>query len=107
MSNEAKSVLNYAVSPEVEKMRQLEEALAKLQAENQALKKKKERPLRLKVSDKGCVSILGMNKWGIHLYPNQLARLFAARAEVEAFIEQHKGELEAKQRASGETDTAE
>jgi hypothetical protein len=34
-------------------------------------------------------------------------RVSGERAEVEAFIEQHKGELEAKQRTSGETDATE
>lgn len=77
---------------------QLEAELAKYKAENEALKNAKDKPrnLTLKVSEKGAVSLYGMGKWPVTLYAEQWARVFEAKAQVEAFIEENKAKLSVK-----------
>jgi hypothetical protein len=54
-------------------------------------------PLKLKVSEKGCLSIYGLtSRFPVSLYPNQWERIFAQIDDIRAFIEQHKTEFSVK-----------
>ena len=46
--------------------------------------------LTVKVSNKGAVSIYGLNRFPVTLYAEQWARVFAEKATVEKFIEDNK-----------------
>jgi len=70
--------------------------MEKLKAENDALKKKKEKPLRCQVSQKGAVSIYGLYRFPVTLYGEQWERLFKYIPVVKAFIEEHRSELATK-----------
>ena len=73
--------------------KQESELIAKLVAENTALKAKVATgsQLRLKVSEKGCVSMYGLNKqFPVSLYPQQWSRVFGFQGEVEKFIESNR-----------------
>ncbi len=65
----------------------------RLRAENEALKAKKTRELRLKVSEKGAVSVYGIRRFPITFYADEWDTLLGMSEEVRKFIADHKGEL--------------
>jgi len=70
--------------------------IAKLQADNAALKAKGERKLSLKVSTKGAVSLYGMGRFPVTLYAGQWERVLGAADEIRDFIEANKLTLATK-----------
>lgn len=77
---------------------QLREELAKLKAENAALKDKK-RPgtLSMKVSEKGALSVYGMGRFPVTLYKEQWLKLLSISEEIKTFIEQNDSRLKTKE----------
>jgi uncharacterized protein YigA (DUF484 family) len=79
--------------------------LPNLAQENEALKQKladmqamliaasKPRALSMKVSEKGCASVYGLNTRGIHLYASQWLRIFEQADQIKAFIETNRSLL--------------
>ena len=59
-------------------------------------------PLRLKVSEKGALSVYGMGRFPVTLYKEQWKRLLQASAEIRAFLEEHDAELKSKGAAAEE-----
>jgi len=81
-------------------MKEMQDALAAMQAQNEKLlasleaaKVANQRTLSLKVSEKGAESIYGFGRFPVTMYATNLARLFSLRAEVESFIEANKSKL--------------
>lgn len=72
----------------------LRATVAALQAQLAVANKPK--ALSLKVSEKGAVSLYGMGRFPVTLYREQWARVFAAREQIEAFIETNAGLLSVK-----------
>lgn len=78
----------------------IEEKLARLEAENQALKKQVDRKpgeLRLKVSEKGGLSIYGLGRFPVTLYKEQWNRLLDHADEIREFLKSNDHQLKAKQ----------
>ncbi|HET9916549.1 MAG TPA: hypothetical protein VFQ89_05525 [Candidatus Binatia bacterium] len=78
----------------------IEEKLARLEAENQALKKQFDRKpgeLRLKVSEKGGLSIYGLGRFPVTLYKEQWNRLLDHADEIREFLKANDQQLKAKQ----------
>ena len=78
----------------------IEEKLARLEAENQALKQQVERKpgqLRLKVSEKGGLSIYGLGRFPVTLYKEQWGRLLDHADEIREFLKANDQQLKAKQ----------
>ena len=78
----------------------IEAKLARLEAENQALKKQVERKpgeLRLKVSEKGGLSIYGLGRFPVTLYKEQWTRLLDYADEIREFLKANDQQLKAKQ----------
>jgi len=74
--------------------------LARLEAENQALKKQVDRKpgeLRLKVSEKGGLSIYGLGRFPVTLYKEQWNRLLDHADEIRDFLKANDQQLKAKQ----------
>lgn len=71
--------------------------LAKVQAENEALKAKamSRQTITLKVSAKGALSVYGMGKWPVTLYSGQWQRLLQPSVVqgIRDFLETHADEL--------------
>jgi hypothetical protein len=67
-----------------------EEKLTRLEAENRALKdqieQKKPGQLRLKVSEKGALSVYGLGRFPVTLYKEQWRRLLDYADEMKAFL---------------------
>jgi len=77
----------------------LETELARLRAENEALKQRAAKPgsFSLKVSEKGGVSVYGMGRFPVTLYVEQWETLLARTDEIRAFIEANRGKLKTKE----------
>ena len=78
-----------------------EQKLARLEAENKALKEqieeRKPGQLRLKISEKGGLSVYGLGRFPVTLYKEQWARLLEQGDEIKKFLKDHDRDLKAKQ----------
>jgi hypothetical protein len=70
--------------------------LDRLRNENAALKKRASSSLRLKVSEKGALSVYGMGRFPVTLYKEQWLKLLDMSAEIRAFIAANDAQLKAK-----------
>lgn len=70
-----------------------------LEAHNSALEAKINRgsDLRLKVSEKGGLSIYGLGRWPVTLYKRQWFRLLSHAQEIVDFLRDHDDELSEKE----------
>ena len=74
----------------------LKAELERLRKENEALKKGASSSVRMKVSEKGALSVYGMGRFPVTLYKEQWLKLLDMADEIRAFIATHQGELKAK-----------
>ena len=74
--------------------------LARLKAENERLKRQQASPLSLKVSQKGALSVYGIGRFPVTLYKEQWTRLLENMEDIRAFLDEHDGELKAKEKAT-------
>lgn len=75
---------------------QMQAELARLQAENAALKAKPGNKLTLKVGEKGALSIYGMGRFPVTLYKSQWVRLLGIVPEITAFLKANDAILKEK-----------
>ena len=75
---------------------QMEEELERLRAENEALKKRSEKGLSLKVSQKGGVSVYGLGRFPVTLYKEQWEKLLDMSDDIVAFIQENESQLKTK-----------
>lgn len=75
---------------------ELKAELERLRQENAALKGAGS-GLRLKVSEKGAVSLYGMGKFPVTLYKEQWLRLLDIGDDIRGFIAVNEGQLKSKQ----------
>jgi len=78
----------------------LEETVARLKAENEALRAAKPQTgnLSLKVSGKGAVSVYGLGKFPVTLYREQWEKLIGHTPEIQGFIKANSAALSVKDR---------
>jgi len=74
----------------------LKDELERLRKENEALKKGASSNIRMKVSEKGAVSIYGMGRFPVTLYKEQWLKLLDMSAEIRAFIAANETQLKKK-----------
>ena len=78
-----------------------EQKLARLEAENRALREQIEerRPgqLRLKVSEKGALSVYGLGRFPVTLYKEQWVRLLDYADQIKSFLKENDRLLKAKE----------
>jgi len=78
-----------------------EQKLARLEAENRALREQAEErkpgQLRLKVSEKGGLSVYGLGRFPVTLYKEQWTRLLDNVEEIKKFLQENDRQLKAKQ----------
>ena len=76
-----------------------EQRLARLEAENKALRDQIEqrKTLRLKVSEKGGLSVYGLGRFPVTLYKEQWMRLLDYGDEIKKFLQANDQQLKAKQ----------
>ncbi len=76
---------------------QMKAELERLRAENDALKKTKEKGLTLKIGEKGGLSVYGLGRFPVTLYKEQWTRLLAMADEIRAFIAANADKLKSKE----------
>jgi hypothetical protein len=69
-----------------------------LRKENAALKKEFASRIRLKVSEKGAVSVYGIRRFPVTLYKEQWLKLLHRSSDIREFIAANKAQLKAKDR---------
>ena len=74
----------------------LQDELERLRSENAALKKGTSSGVRMKVSEKGALSIYGLGRFPVTLYKEQWLKLLDMSDEIRAFIAANEGQLKAK-----------
>ena len=75
----------------------LQQEIERLKAENEALKKKRNTAVSMKVSEKGGVSVYGLGRFPVTLYQEQWVKLLALSDEIKTFIEENKASLKVKE----------
>ena len=75
----------------------LEQKLARLEAENQALKGRRSGNLSLKVSEKGGLSVYGMGRFPTTLYREQWEKLLSIAEDIREFIRENDHSLKKKE----------
>ncbi len=75
---------------------QMKEELERLRTENEALKKRSEKGLFLKVSQKGGVSVYGLGRFPVTLYKEQWEKLLDMSDDIRAFIQENEPQLKTK-----------
>jgi hypothetical protein len=70
--------------------------LERLRQENAALKKGATASIRMKVSEKGAVSIYGMGRFPVTLYKEQWLKLLDMSDDIRAFIIANEAQLKTK-----------
>ncbi len=70
--------------------------LDRLRAENEALKSKETRGLRLQVSQKKAVSLYGIRRFPVTLYADEWEKVLGMAGEIRAFIRENEGQLKRK-----------
>ncbi len=68
----------------------------RLKRENDELKRREERGLVLKVSEKGGVSLYGIGRFPVTLYKEQWLKILGMTHEIETFINENDHLLKAK-----------
>ncbi len=71
--------------------------LARLRAENETLKQRRNSAVSMKVSEKGAVSVYGLGRFPVTLYQEQWTKLLALAPEIQTFIEENKSKLKTKE----------
>jgi hypothetical protein len=74
----------------------LKDELERLRNENAALKKGTSSNVRMKVSEKGAVSVYGMGRFPVTLYKEQWLKLLDMSDQIRAFIVANEAQLKAK-----------
>jgi hypothetical protein len=75
----------------------LKAELERLKIENASLKKGAATGIRIKVSEKGAVSIYGMGRFPVTLYKEQWLKLLDMSAEIRNFIAENGASLKTKE----------
>jgi hypothetical protein len=70
--------------------------LARLRAENEALKKATARGLTLRVGEKGGVSVYGLGRFPVTLYKEQWHKLLDLADDIRTFIKANEEKLKSK-----------
>jgi len=71
----------------------LQAELERLRAENEALKARASKPLTLKVSAKGAVSVYGLGRFPVTLYKEQWERLLDMADDIRVFMAENAASL--------------
>jgi len=75
----------------------LKAELERLRKENVSLKKGASSGIRMKVSEKGALSVYGMGRFPVTLYKEQWLRLLDMSDDIRAFIAANEAQLKAKE----------
>ena len=70
--------------------------LERLRRENEELKQRRKKEIRLAVSQKGAASLYGIRRFPITFYKEEWGIILGMSDEIEAFLAEHDAELSTK-----------
>ena len=76
---------------------EMQAEIARLRAENEALKKPARGQMSLRVSEKGALSVYGLGRFPVTLYREQWEKLLGMGDEIRRFIEENDSKLKKKE----------
>ena len=76
---------------------EMKQELARLRAENTALKQTSAKGLSMKISEKGGLSVYGLGRFPVTLYKEQWKKLLELKEEIIAFLEANDAQLKTKE----------
>jgi hypothetical protein len=76
---------------------EMKQELARLRAENTALKQTSAKGLSMKISEKGGLSIYGLGRFPVTLYKEQWKKLLELKEDIMAFLEANDAQLKTKE----------
>lgn len=76
---------------------ELQAEIARLKAENESLKQRRNTSVSMKVSEKGAVSVYGLGRFPVTLYQEQWQKLLAMSDQIKEFIEENRSRLKVKE----------
>ena len=74
----------------------LKAEIARLKAENERLRRRDDRALSMKVSQKGALSLYGLGRFPVTLYKEQWTRLLDAANDIRTFLKDNDAQLKSK-----------
>jgi hypothetical protein len=74
----------------------LQAEIERLRAENEQLKSRPEREVRLKVSEKGGVSLYGIRRFPVTFYADEWDTILGRADEIRSFIQANEGSLKGR-----------
>jgi hypothetical protein len=77
----------------------MEQKVARLEAENQALRDRRSGKLFMKVSEKGGLSVYGLGRFPVTLYKEQWEKLLDAAGEIRTFLKDNEESLKTKEKS--------
>jgi len=77
----------------------LQSELARLRAENEALKKTSSKGLSLRISEKGGLSVYGLGRFPVTLYKEQWTKLLDMADDIRTFMAANEAGLKTKDSA--------
>lgn len=78
-------------------MEDLRQELERLRAENATLKKSKDRPITMKVGEKGGLSVYGLGRFPVTLYKEQWLKLLEMADAIRSFIRENSDKLKSRE----------
>jgi len=75
---------------------ELQAEIERLKTENENLKKRSDKALTLKVSQKGGVSVYGLGRFPVTLYKEQWEKLLDIVDDIRAFLKENESQLKTK-----------
>ncbi|MFN7950426.1 MAG: hypothetical protein U0610_01785 [bacterium] len=76
---------------------EMQAELDRLRAENDALKRRSQKGLSLKVSEKGALSVYGLGRFPVTLYREQWEKLLDMADDIRSFIRENDATLKKKE----------
>ncbi len=76
---------------------EMQAELDRLRAENDALKRRNQKGLSLKVSEKGALSVYGLGRFPVTLYREQWEKLLDMAEDIRSFIRENDAALKKKE----------
>lgn len=76
---------------------EMQAELDRLRAENDALKRRNQKGLSLKVSEKGALSVYGLGRFPVTLYREQWEKLLDMADDIRSFIRENDAALKKKE----------
>lgn len=75
---------------------QMQAEIAKLKAQNEALKKQAQDKLKVSIGQSGTIQVMGLRRFPVSFYSDEWEKLLGLADQIRSFAKTHEAELKAK-----------